>query len=183
MDSRVPGGAAASEHLKESIRVSPKRETLYGKSVSSRVKRFSRVPLAVYADKSLSFCDHTAYGLIACTAISGPMVTIGMRSLGEQMELSAATVMRIVKRLVAAGHLEVQPQRRGQRAVYRLTSPIFETKADRLSGPVEAVKPTLKNCGRCQKPKRVNRTGLCEKCREVVAFQRGARAAKREGVA
>lgn len=157
--------------LKESIRVSPKRNTL-GEECFSNMKHFGRVPIAVYRDPRLNYRDHTAYGLIASTlrVKTGNVTGIGMRLLGELMRASAATAYRSVKKLVEAGHLVREGEGKGHRAKYRLTSPVFG--AGTTVATVGTPQVTLNHCGRCSKMRKVNVTGYCRGCRLEAELER-----------
>lgn len=144
---------------KESITCFTQSETVYEKSVSSKVKRsprwHSKAPASVSLDKSLSSDAKVVYFVMGLKT-KDCHCTVGMRYLGKLLNLSAATVMRRVDELVRAGHLERIPVASGQRAQYRFTSPAF-----------------LIRCPKCKRlSDQIRESGLCWICDERLATAR-----------
>ena len=115
-----------------SVRVSPKTETVFRKSVSSYVKRsdrwYARIPASVLLDKSLKPDAVRIYGLLALSVYQGSVTRVGIRQLGRVIGRSPATVSRRLSELVANGHVKTLKLKNGQRAWYELTSPVFGQK-------------------------------------------------------
>ncbi len=113
-------------------------ETVSGKSVSSRVKRsdvrsalwWARVPASVALDPAISSDAVRVYTLISLDVYEGRVARVGMRQMGKILDVSAATIMRRVKELLAAGHIRMRTEA-GRRAFYEVTSPVFGQKQGR----------------------------------------------------
>lgn len=106
-------------------------ETVQSESVSPSVKRlmrYGRVPLTVLNDPTISSDAVRVYGILATTTRQGNVSNLGLRFIGEGLGVSAATVMRRIRELVAAGHVTQVPGENGKRAFYVLTSPVFGQK-------------------------------------------------------
>lgn len=97
-------------------------------SVSSKVKRYGRIPMEILVDLSLNSEAVRVYGMLASSVFQGNVATVGMRRIGKLIGKSPATVMRRLRELEAAGHIKVPPQRLGQRGFYELLSPVFAQK-------------------------------------------------------
>jgi hypothetical protein len=112
-------------------------ETVSGKSVSSRVKRYGRVPLRLALDPMISDQAKTVFAVIAAHVFQGSVARIGQRFLGDMLGLSAATIGRRIGELEAGGYVKKGEKRNGYRGFYILTSPIFGQK--QRSGDVDEV--------------------------------------------
>lgn len=97
-------------------------------SVSSKVKRYGRIPMELLLDRAVNSGAVRVYGLLASSVFQGNVATVGMRRIGKLIGKSPATVMRRLRELEAAGHIKTSPQRSGQRGFYELTSPVFSQK-------------------------------------------------------
>lgn len=103
-------------------------ETLLPKTVSPKVKHYGRVPMSVLIDIRLDSDAVRIYGLLAASTRQGNVATVGMRRIGDLLEMSPPTVMRRINRLIELGHLNKSPTEHGKRAAYMLTSPVFGQK-------------------------------------------------------
>lgn len=119
------------------------RETVSGRSVSSKVKHssrwFARVPATVALDPALSSDAVRVFSLISLDVYEGRVARVGMRQMGRILGVSAATIMRRVKELLAAGHLRMSTEK-GKRAFYEATSPVFGQKQGKRTVVVSSPK-------------------------------------------
>lgn len=90
--------------------------------------RYARVPFDVLADKRISARAVRVYAVIAGSAWQGNFAQVGKRRLSELAACSERLAVAAVKELVNAGHIERSQVKRGQRAGYLLTSPVFGQK-------------------------------------------------------
>lgn len=100
-------------------------------SVSIREKhssRYGRIPKDLLCDKRVSAEAVRIFGCLALWVFQGNVARRGMRELGDEVGLSAATVYRRIKELQTFGYLEIGDTVRGQRAFYVLNSMIFGKK-------------------------------------------------------
>lgn len=143
----------AASILSSSITVSHQRGTVYEKSVSARVGRsprwHSKAPASVMLDNSLSDAARVVYCAMGLKT-RGNTCSIGVRYLGRILGRGRSTASRLVNELVRAGHLELTGGGKGNRAVYRLTSPAY-----------------LKTCRGCKRiTEDIRISGLCWICDE-----------------
>lgn len=94
-------------------------------------KRYSRVPWEVVADPRLKPRDVRVYAALASPVMQGSYSRIGTRRISESIHLSRRLVIESVLLLESCGHIEKAPTKRGQRAGYVLTSPVFGQKQSR----------------------------------------------------
>jgi hypothetical protein len=122
-----------------------KDETVYEKSVSSKVKRFPRwhakAPASVSLDTSISDSAFRTYCVMALRT-KGDRCSIGLRYLGRLLGISAATASRRVAKLIEAGHLEAIETGNGQRGCYRLTSPAHLRKCPSCKRMTNQIRPS-----------------------------------------
>ncbi len=111
--------------------------TVLPKSVASKVerspRRYSRIPLSVLWDQSLSYQSRIVYGTSACSAHQGNTASVGLRRIGEILGMSRSTTQRRIVELEAAGHIKLAPKVNGRRASYELTSPVFAQKQGKVN--------------------------------------------------
>lgn len=100
--------------------------------------RYGRVPFEVGTDQRLSACDVRVYFALASSVWQGRTCTLGNEWIAAMTHVSARQVRYSVQSLIAAGHVQMAPRKRGQRAVYLLTSPVFGQK----QGHVNVVRST-----------------------------------------
>jgi DNA-binding MarR family transcriptional regulator len=90
--------------------------------------RFARIPTEVSTDHRLVARDVRVYEAISMSSWNGPVVEIGKRLLARRARCAERLVLKSLRSLEAAGHIEKQPRKRGQRARYVLLSPVFAQK-------------------------------------------------------
>lgn len=115
------------------------------KSEHAAVVKASRwhaiIPREVLTDESLARMDLVVFGMIALwhkwDRKNGRPVaaTVGNRWIARELQTSAMTVSRSIKRLIEAGHIRLaKSNRRGVRTSYEFTSPAFLGFDDRGDG-------------------------------------------------
>ena len=119
--------------MKEYIRVPSMSGTVSVKAFHLRVERspkwYGRIPASVLLDGTLTSDAVRVYGLLALPVLQGNVSSVGMRVVAGILHVSPQTVMRRIRELVAAGHVEISKGTgKGKRAWYLLTSPVFGQK-------------------------------------------------------
>lgn len=148
----------------DSMYVSQSCGTLSGKTVPKlrdtfASKKFARIPCSVLSDPGLNAADVRVYGGMSSLERGGK-ITAGVREIAKACSSPRSSVSRSVARLQECGHVERDEASRGIRRTYRLTAPIFSTKA------VEQPKVKLFSCAKCKQPKKSVRgkDGICRQC-------------------
>ncbi len=124
------------------------------------------VPWQVAVDKRLKHSEVRVFILLAASR-RGPDVSIGTRRLAQSLGVGRETVRRSCAALVRCGYLEVDPAtKRGRRARYRLTSPIFAVPSMGKESEVDfSFPPLLVVCPRCQRQcRQILKVGWCRSC-------------------
>lgn len=105
---------------------------------SSLAERYVRLPYAVGADQRLSASDVRVYFALASAVWQGRTCTLGNERISAITGVSARQVRSSIRSLITAGHVQMAERKRGQRAIYALTSPVFGQK----QGKVNVVRST-----------------------------------------
>jgi len=91
--------------------------------------RFSKIPRSVSSDRRLNARDKSVYGALAGFCFQGSVAKVGKRLLSRLAGCAERLVIDSLKKLEITGHIQKAPdRRRGQRAWYILTSPVFGQK-------------------------------------------------------
>jgi hypothetical protein len=91
--------------------------------------KFARVPREVSGDRRLKHRDVRIYGVLAGFCWQGSVAKVGKRLLSRLARCAERLVIDSLKKLEITGHIQKAPdRRRGQRAWYILTSPVFGQK-------------------------------------------------------
>lgn len=153
----------AAPSIKRSITAFQGGETVYEKSVASRVKRFprwfSRAAASVILDLTLSNDAKVVYATMGLQT-KGNTCSVGVRYLGRLLGMSGTTVKRRIDDLVTAKHLERVDPANGSRGVYRFTSPAF------------LIPGRCVECG--GKWKNLRKSGMCWVCEERLQIRESA---------
>lgn len=93
-----------------------------------RSARYCKIPKDLLLDISISGDAVRIYGVLALWVFQGNVARIGMRRIGREVGLSAATVCRRLQELAAAGYISAGSVKPGERAYYVLNSEVFGQK-------------------------------------------------------
>jgi len=153
--------------LRDSLRVPETRDT-FGPECPTKAghflgdkasARYARLPLSVLTDETLNLSSLRVYCALSASVFRGKQVAnVGIRQMAQMLGVGKSSVARAMNALIKRGHIALEGSGKGHRAQYRLTSPVFEAKAEKR----EVV---LNVCGKCGKRRKVNKTGYCEGCR------------------
>jgi len=129
---------------------------------------FGMIPSDVSTDERLNHRDVRVYCIFSQTR-RGPLVSIGERRVAVILRLKRRSVRASIAALVAAGHVEALPVKRGERARYRLTSPLFSAavsvKAEVSEEKAVPLKREWVNCPKCgNKRPALLKVGWCRSC-------------------
>lgn len=143
----------------------PNRPSIVGRFLASNAGSYGRIPQQVILDAALSDRDVRVYCALALVERDG-VVNCGSRKLAQLCAMTKSTIHRRIANLAARGHISVEtPVKTGQRSVYRLTAPIFETATLDASKPAPRPKPKREPCLKCGlRCVRHKLTGWCRKC-------------------
>jgi hypothetical protein len=89
---------------------------------------YSRVPREVASDRRLKHRDVRVYAVLSSFCWQGNVSQVGRRLIAKLAPCVPRKVPDSLRRLESAGHIQIQPGRRGQRAMYILLSPVFGQK-------------------------------------------------------
>lgn len=89
--------------------------------------RYSRTPVDVLHDASLSFSARLIYAELAIWVFQGRTASKGMRAIATDLGMSKTTVAKGIVELMRAGHVE-RIKKTGYRAMYSLESQVFGQK-------------------------------------------------------
>lgn len=103
-----------------------------------RKPRYARIPWEVGVDRRLSAHDVRVYFVISSSVFQGRTCTIGNQRIADVAAMTARQVRLSVKNLVECQHLQMAERRRGERAVYILTSPLFGQKQGKVDEVISA---------------------------------------------
>jgi hypothetical protein len=121
------------------------------------------VPFEVVLDERLRHLDVRVYAILSASR-RGQTAALGTRLIGKYAHASHRHVVYAIKRLVAAGHIEALPVKRGYRARYRLLSACF-VKPETPHGIAAKPLKTLTVCPNCQQPcGGLLKAGWCRRC-------------------
>lgn len=95
--------------------------------------RYVRIPYEVGADPRLTTSDVRVYFALASAVWQGRTCTLGNDRIAAMTGVSPRQVRNSIKALVKAEHVQMAPRKRGQRAVYALTSPVFGQKQGKVN--------------------------------------------------
>jgi hypothetical protein len=99
--------------------------------------RFARTPIEVSTDRLLKPRDVRIYEVLALSCWNGGVSSLGKRLIARHACCAERLVIESLRSLEAAGHIQKQPRRHGQRGRYVLTSPVFAKRS--RSGGAESV--------------------------------------------
>jgi hypothetical protein len=117
---------------------------------------FGRVPMEVVADQRLEHLDVRVYAAMAGFERRGS-IHAGLRLISRTVGAAINTVRKSMATLDKCGHLEVYKADRGERARYRLMSPVFRAAVGVQSEPAE--------CMECHRPcRKLSKAGHCRTC-------------------
>jgi hypothetical protein len=150
---------------------------------------FAMIPLEVGSDPRLTAHDVRVYFALAGSR-KGAEAAVGMRRIAKICRIGYRKIGKHLRRLEQFGHIEITVGVNGERARYRLTSPLFGEKQaiGAESGDVEEGKQggrTSLKCGKCgQVCRGLLKVGWCRSCnwklkirhvvREEIAVARAA---------
>ena len=139
-----------------------------------------RVSAKVAYDITISDCDYRIYTILTVMERGG-IVTAGLRLVAQAAGKSISTVSLAIHRLAAKELIEIRAgAKRGERASYRLTSPIFSKRSPLGAGsgapdvsisaqPIDTkeLPGGAHTCSKCSRQlKRLPTSGLCRGCAE-----------------
>jgi hypothetical protein len=125
--------------------------------------------------------DLWVYFALASEVWGGNMSVRSTRWLAKCIRSSQTTVVKSLKRLEAAGHIEIKTTQRGKKSTCVMLSPVFGERDTLVNGnvtPVEGLKKSRrsKKCGRCRgNSAAVGSSGICQACLEEYAEQQRGR--------
>jgi DNA-binding transcriptional MocR family regulator len=103
-------------------------------------EKYGRTPDSVLSDERLSDFAKVTFAAISRGVWQGNVASVGTRRLAELLKTTQSRVARAVKELVARGCVENRRVKRGQRATYVITSPVFGQKQGRATVVVSSPK-------------------------------------------
>ena len=174
--------------MNSSVRVPSMGDTLPAKSVTAKVIHsplwWGQVPAAVCLDLRISAESVRVFVVLSLSARKSRIVSVGMRQLADSVGCSAMTAKRRINELVKAGHLEVVKVKRGQRARYSLTSPVFDKRQGTTATEPVVAKPRkeqrkLAACRSCARlTVKLSKDALCRPCVNAAELERRVREAR-----
>lgn len=132
--------------------------------------QFAMIPEAVLLDRRLTATEIRVYAVMAC-ARRGPYVNMGERRIAERSRVARRTLRKCLRKLRECGLVDSGHRVGGQRAQYRLTSPLFGAEKQAIGadpGQADASKegravPLV--CGKCHQACRgLLKIGICRSC-------------------